>query len=710
MHTLTEHEVLLVLLALGIIIALARGMGDFARRLGQPEVLGQLFAGFLLGPSIFGALAPRPYHMLFEQAAVGTSLSAFSWVGAVLLLLIAGIEVDLDILRSKLRPGLFAAAFAIVPSIAAGVIFTSFLFGTTGGLFLGIVLSVTAVSVLARILTENESMRRNYAQVTLAAGIASEVLVWLMVSIVSALHGSSPLLAGLRSAAFVIGFFIVMGWIGSRGMAWAMRAVTDVAPITNGPLSLVLMCTFFAAATTDLLGLHPLLGAFILGVLLTRAPRTNPRLVDSIEALTVGFFGPIFFALAGMRVNILQLGNLQAIGIIAMLLVVATVVKIGFGTLGARLGGLSTRESALVGVGLNLKGGTDVIVAIIGTEMHLLTQRAYSMYAVVSILTVLFSPALLSALARRTPPAQEEEERLGREEGRRRSYVPKMERVLVPLVPELLPDLAASVVQSIAESKHAQGELFDIDEVLPTAVAQTEEPVADASSRLRETNRLSQVQVSRQRVRVSDTAEAVLAAARGHDLVAIGAHSPESDPFPSLGPLQDAVVDRAGTDVLVAVNHRADHFDSHEVHRILVPVVGVEYSFAAGDIAAYLAKSCNAELTALTLVQSHRDSVFWRERDHGHLREAAEGVVGELAFRLARLGVTIDERVEVSDDPGQEILNVLEREPFDLVVLGTMDRGANGRPLYGGAVETVLVNSDTPAILLVSRGPSAVAG
>jgi Kef-type K+ transport system membrane component KefB len=162
-----------------------RAAGELARRLGQPEVLGELLAGFLLSPSVFGALLPDAYQSLFLTNAVSLVLSGFSWVGAILLLLlVSGLEVDLTILRAEVKPGTLAAAFAILPSIGAGILFGQLALEISllNGLMLGIVLSVTAVGVLAKILMERGALRRRYAQIMLAAGIASEVLVWVLVS------------------------------------------------------------------------------------------------------------------------------------------------------------------------------------------------------------------------------------------------------------------------------------------------------------------------------------------------------------------------------------------------------------------------------------------------------------------------------------------------------------------------------------------------
>src|SRR5919206_1506228 len=181
MRGLSEQQLLLGLVDLALIVAFSRVAGVLARRLRQAEVLGLLFAGFVLGPSVLGVVLPAVYHTLFLNGAVSLVLSGFSWVGAILLLLLAGTEVDLRILRAEIRPGTLAAAGAIVPSLAAGTIFSWLALhkGALDGFFLGIVLSVTAVSVAAKFLLEGDAMRPRYPQVVMAAGVAHGGLAWV---------------------------------------------------------------------------------------------------------------------------------------------------------------------------------------------------------------------------------------------------------------------------------------------------------------------------------------------------------------------------------------------------------------------------------------------------------------------------------------------------------------------------------------------------
>lgn len=342
MQGLSDEALLRALVALACILLAGRGMAELARRVGQPEVLGELVGGVVLGPSALGALFPGVYHAIFLDPLVGHGLSLLSWIGAILVLFIAGVEVDLRILRQNARPGSLAAAGAIITSIIAGTVCGRLFLGVVppGGIFLGLVLSVTAVSVAAKILIEREALRRSYAQVILAAGVASEVVVWLLISVVVAFKAGDGAIGIVRSSSIVVAFFALMLTVGRRFTFWAMRRVADATQIVNAELSLVLLLALAAAALTEWLGFHALLGAFVFGVLLSPAPRATPALRERIQTLTLSFFAPIFFVLAGMRVNIFQLGSPAALIEIVLLLLAATIIKVGVGALGARLGGL----------------------------------------------------------------------------------------------------------------------------------------------------------------------------------------------------------------------------------------------------------------------------------------------------------------------------------------------------------------------------------
>jgi len=700
---LSEQELLFGLLAIAVILFLARAGGELARRLHQPEVLGELFAGFVLGPSILGAALPGVRAALFLKPGVGVALSALSWLGAIMLLLVAGMEVDVGLLRRHMRPALLVAGAVTSASVVAGIAFAAIALGRTGStaFFLGVILSVTAVSVAAKILIEWGSTRRDFAQMILAAGITTEVVVWLLVSVASS-GGGAMAATAVERGALAAAFFAFVLLVGRRFVFWSMRRVGDVTNVINGQLSLVLVLMLLAAALTQELGLHPLLGAFVLGVVLGQAPRTSEQLLANVQSLAIGLFAPIFFVLAGMRVDILQLKTASAVLLTLSLFLVASVVKVAVGFVGARVTGRGTAEAALVGVGLNLKGGTDVVVAIVGVTLGLISGTIYTMYAVVAILTVLVSPSIMSWLEARAPATEQERERLKAEEEERRAYTRTLERVLLPAAPQLQSELAGSVVEAIARSKHERSQTFDVTRFALDAGNGHHPPEGKSADPLGEVSRLPEVEVTTQKASGNGgPLEQILDQLSGHDLLAIGARGC-SRRRPSLGRLQDALIQRAESDVLLVSSDR-ERLECSEINCILVPLNGLEYSAAAGDIAGSLAQSCEARLVALHVVQSGVSELFWRERDRRDLLNWGSSVAEDLAFRVGRLGVPVEERVEVGDDVAARIVQELGSGSYDLVVMGAVLRGQTGPVHLGQAVQTVLRKSRVPVIVLVSR-------
>ena len=707
MHGLTENDVLLSLVAFAILLLATRAMAELARRFDQPEVLGELLGGFLIGPSALGAIFPTFFHEIFGQVVVSQGMSLLSWIGAILLLLIAGIEADLVILREKAVPGVLSAAGAIGSSLVVTSVLAVKLMHRTpeSGLFLGLVYSVTAVSVVAKLLIERGTLRRGYAQVMLAAGIASEVLVWPLISVVSSLHsGGNAWIAGLRSAALAIAFFAFMLTLGRKFTFWAMRRVTDVTGIVNGELSLILLLASLSAIATASAGLHPLLGAFVFGVLLSRAPRATLALKERIQALTVSFFAPIFFGLAGMRVNLFDLRGAQSVKGILLLLLVVGSLKVFFGFVGAKAGRMTFWESASIGVGLNLKGGSDVVVAIVGTELGLLSPDLYTMYAVVAILTVLITPPILARLSTKAIPDELEIERLNHEEARRRAYFADMERVLIPRVPELRPELVVSLIEQIAKAKSQQREIFDITELSTQLGEGDESPESrEAQHVLRWLTRaVKHEHVGlEQKLIAKDPLEAVFEASKSQQVIFIGGSAAQDDMSTlSFGPMHDALVRDAACDVLLTVHPGAI---LPVPKRILVPVNGLEHSLAAADVAAYIATANNAELVLFNIAHTREEAMFWKSGGQRDVLQRGYTVVREAEFRVARLGAWVSTRVQLGSDPAIAILEELKRRPYSMVVMGAVGRTADGGLALGSTVEHIMRKATVPRVLLVSR-------
>jgi nucleotide-binding universal stress UspA family protein len=194
-----------------------------------------------------------------------------------------------------------------------------------------------------------------------------------------------------------------------------------------------------------------------------------------------------------------------------------------------------------------------------------------------------------------------------------------------------------------------------------------------------------------------------LKASQDYDLIAIGANPPRSEGALSLGNLQDRIIDQTDADILVAVDDKSANFDCGALQRILVPTNGLEYSMAAGDIAASLADSCTAKVTLMHVVHPIPEAKSKRGAGTRETVNHAGGVLDELQFRTQRLNVEVDTRTAVAEDAGQAIVDELRQGQYDLVVMGGIDRGRDSRIYLGHTIHTVLLEGKTPSVLLLTH-------
>src|SRR3954470_2840400 len=372
MRALSEHAVFIFLLQFGLMLAGARVLGALARKLRQPSVLGELLAGILLGPAIFGHLWPAGHAAIFPADQTQEHLlEMLSWLGMIFLILRTGLELDLRLLRMLGRAAFFASALGILLPFVTG-------FGlahwvpqsllprgsdrTVFALFLATAMSISAVKVIAKTLLDLKLTRRDVGAIILAASIADDTVGWVLLSIVSSIAMSgavSPaaVLRPLGATLLVIAGAALIGRpIVRRLVGWIERG----RGIEHSTTSAVVVLTFALAALTEKLGIHAVFGAFIAGLLITSLPRVRQATLDSLDSVILGVFAPIFFVYTGLKVTTL---SLPPAGITAAILGLAIVGKVVGAGLGARLGGMRLASALAVGIGMSSRGSMGLGVA-----------------------------------------------------------------------------------------------------------------------------------------------------------------------------------------------------------------------------------------------------------------------------------------------------------------------------------------------------------
>lgn len=407
---MTSPDFALLALQLTAMLTCATLCGSIMRKLGQPAVLGEMFGGIILGPTVFGAFAPGLYAGLF-QSSPGISLvrEATIKLGMMFFLFVAGVEVDLSALRRLGRRAALIGLVGTLLPIAVGVGLVYLLPRTFWGasaethffafaLFIGMNLANSANPVIARILMDLGLLKDDIGVLIMTATIVDDLINWTLFAII--LSNIAP--AGQTtnslpvSIILVLLFFVVIlgvgRWIGVRAMGWLRKHVA----FPTGFIAVTTIVILIAGGIAEILGIHAFLGAFLVGAALGGKSDEHDEARDAIKHFALSFFAPIYFVSMGLNANFIT--DFDGL-LIVVLIVVACVSKIGAVLLGERLAGMPiNRQSLAIGFGLNARGATGIILAGVGLENGLIDQRMFVAIVVMALVTSLMSGPMIKAL------------------------------------------------------------------------------------------------------------------------------------------------------------------------------------------------------------------------------------------------------------------------------------------------------------------------
>ena len=438
-----EHAVLVLLCGLAALLATAKGLGWVATRFGQPAVIGELTAGLVLGPSLLGRIAPGVQEWLFpDDAVIGAALYAPAWLGLLLLLAATGFESDLAVMRALGRPALLLATFSLLVPLASGtvlgILLPESLWGpqtttTTFAAFFAVALSISSLPVVAKVLAELGVVRRNIGQLILAVAMANDVIGWVLLGVVAGLAQAGTVDAAgvIWRVATIIVFLGAALTVGQRFIDRALRAVADTTAPATGSIAVVFLIVIASGALTQAMGVEAVLGAFVAGIVVGRSRWRDERVLRFVDQLGTGLLAPIFFATAGLRVDLSVFADAEVALWTVVILAVATAAKFGGAVVGAGLGGLPGREQLAAGVALNARGALEIVIASVGVSIGVLNTESYGAIVIMAIVTSLAAPPLLRALLADWPGSADEQARLEREAAQRT-------RLLVSAQPPIL--------------------------------------------------------------------------------------------------------------------------------------------------------------------------------------------------------------------------------------------------------------------------------
>lgn len=699
--------VLRLLVQVAVLLAVARLLGEVARRLGQPAVVGEILAGVLLGPSLLGPLlggwldVPRDH---------GVGLDTLQLLAAMFLLLLTGLEMDLSLVRAHLRTAASVSLGGVVVTFASGLLLARAMPDALVGdpdhrlpfeLFVATAMSVSAIPVIAKVLMDLGLLRRTIGQTMLASGMIDDAVAWSLLAVVLGLanaEGASALHL-LLAASKVAVLWAVVGTVGRWAVALLLQQVQDRMAGPGRLLSLVVVVAFGLGAVSHALGVEAVLGAFAAGVLFGSMPRLPSTVRHHLEALTIGVFAPLFFAVAGLRVDLRALAEPRLLGVALAALAVAVGGKLVGTFLGARLlAGKDTWTALAFGAGLNARGAVEIILASIGLAAGILAEPAYTVIVMVAVVTSLLAPFGLRFALARVPLDADEQVRLRREAAEATSLLPQARRALVPVrlrpagrEDEGLRDVEARLLR-LLPGKVA---------VSLVCVVAAEEDRGRAQAFLGRLARdLRPLDAQARVIVATDVVGALLEeSARDYDLVLLGFPA-DPDRAAGLGRVLDGVLRYAPCPVLLAAGSPPPDW---QPRRLLVPTNGSRASVRAAETAFSLAKAAGpgAEVTVVHVVREVGGLFLppTAALDERRAWLAAWGILKHVQELGRALGVAVTSDVVSAVEPAGAVLTEARLIGADLLVVGTEVRPGGEGVHLGRQVERML--AEAPCVVLV---------
>ncbi|TXH29633.1 MAG: cation:proton antiporter [Cyclobacteriaceae bacterium] len=408
MNKLSQNEIMSLLIQLSVMLLMGRLFAEAARKIKQPAVVGEILAGIILGPTILGMLNPDWFHGLFPDGSSALVLDGFVQVAVVLLLFIAGLEVDLHIVLQQGRQAFYTSTLGLIIPFAIGFMFPYFFpefFGSTNetrhlaySLFMGTSMAITALPVIARILMDLGIFKSRMGMLVISSAMINDLIGWLIFSVVLGMIGKAQHISLWNTVLLTVGFTVAMltvgRWLINRGLPW----VNQKLAWPGGLLSLALALCFLAASFTEYIGIHAVFGAFIVGVALGDSEHLSERAKEIVHQFINNIFAPLFFVSIGLKVNFIANFDLMLTLAIIAIAFAGKIIGSGWGT---RLGGFTWRESMAAAFGMNARGAMEIILGLVALENGLINEKVFVSLVIMALVTSMSSGPLMKWMLRK---------------------------------------------------------------------------------------------------------------------------------------------------------------------------------------------------------------------------------------------------------------------------------------------------------------------
>ncbi|HEX8342285.1 MAG TPA: cation:proton antiporter [Tepidisphaeraceae bacterium] len=676
------HTLAILLAQIAVILGIARLMGMAAGRLRQPQVIGEILAGILLGPTLLGWVWPAGYGWLFPPGNM-IILNSVAQLGVIVFLFLVGLEFDPKIVERHGKAAVVISISGIAIPFVIGFAATYGLlelfdekhradpFPTA--LFMGAAMSVTAFPVLARIVAERNLAKTIEGSMAIAAAAVDDVLAWTMLAVVVAFvpgggDSTGPLTRiGLALAYVCLMLFVVRPFLRRLELIFdrSGRLSANVVAI----LLFVLLCS---ALSTELIGVHALFGAFVAGFVMPKGNRFVHALTEKLETFAIVFLLPTFFAYAGLKADLRDILHWNTLGYTLLIIALACVGKFGGGVLASRAMGMTWHQGLTIGVLMNTRGLMELIILTVGLQLGVINRTVYGMMVVMALATTAMAGPLLQLLMPRRAVVRD-----------------AADKIFTVLIPIARPDSGGPLLQMAAllsrgeQQSHTialhltrprETELyrsFTADVLAPANLDELKPILAEAES--------LEMRVEPMSFYSRDVPADIARVVRQQnvDLVLMGYHMPVFSRT-LLGGVVSRVLTGTDCDVGIFIDR-----NYRQPTRVLVPFMGSVHDQLALKIADKVGRACGAAITVLHVTQNP-----------GDVREPIDRAFADPTQKAA---VTV--KVVPGTAPAEAVLS--EAGEYDLVIVGVTEEWGLESSLLGMRPERIA--RDCPSSMLIVR-------
>ena len=395
-----------LILSIGVILLATRLFGWIFQRMGQPRVVGEMTAGIVLGPSLFGRFFPATFAHVFPPSSM-PALTVLSQLGLLLFMFVVGLEVDLKSILKQRAAVVLISNISIVLPLALGVGLATVLYPQFAGeqvsfssfaLFMGTAMSITAFPVLARILKERHLLGTALGTIAISSAAIDDISAWLLLAVLTAMVHSAQSWHHLAVTLLLLVIFVVIMLVPIRRAASFLEPLYQKQGAGMEYISTLVLILLAASWTTERLGVHALFGAFMAGLVMPKKEPMIARVVERIESLSLALLLPLFFALTGLRTRVDLLAGRSMWGYTAAIVATAVLGKLAGAAFTARATGMNWKDSLGLGVLMNTRGLVELVILNAGLDLGVLSPPLFTMMVLMALVTTLMTTPLLIAM------------------------------------------------------------------------------------------------------------------------------------------------------------------------------------------------------------------------------------------------------------------------------------------------------------------------